>query len=60
MSHERAAVTTALQIMCDLDDSEGAPVHKDCSSSQIKRKEEDVGKILSVFHSDLMAMSVQV
>ena len=45
-SHERAAITTVLKIMCDLDDSEGALVHKDCSSSRIKRDEEDVGIIL--------------
>ena len=36
MSYEKAAITTALKIMRDLDDSEGALVCKDCSSSRIK------------------------
>ena len=49
-SHERAAITTVLKIMCDLDDSEGALVHKDTSSTRIKKDEEDDGIILFVFH----------
>ena len=53
--HERAAITTAFKEICCLNDCNENSVHKDGSSTRIRRDESDVGKIVNCFDSGLMA-----
>ena len=55
-SHERAAITTAVQQMCGIGDPDrvGSHTHKEPAPKRVQRDEKDVQEIVGCFKSGLM------
>ncbi|KAJ8034477.1 hypothetical protein HOLleu_21334 [Holothuria leucospilota] len=53
-SHQRAAITTALKDMCDMQDNDRVSQHKEATSNRIKKDEESVQSLLTAFTAELM------